>query len=78
MIVQGKINDRRKTFPGEMSTVETLNTLQEATGLQVARALIDAKQDKVPVKIAKFHHSICETKQWTNSSYTTYSRRRSG
>ncbi len=54
MIVCGKISNRRKTFQSEIGTVEELDTLSAATGLQVARALVDAKQENVPVRIANF------------------------
>ena len=54
MLVCGKISDRYKKFDSELGAIEQLESLPKTTGLQVARALIDAKQENVPVKIVNF------------------------
>ena len=73
MLVCGKISDRYKKFDSELGAIEQLESLPKTTGLQVAGALIDAKQENVPVKIVIVDRYSSKTKQRTNSSTSTAS-----
>ena len=54
MIVCGQIDRKRNQFKSEIGTIETLESFPEATGLQVAKTLINATNDNVPVRLANF------------------------